>query len=33
MSEPMTTMILAGFGLAAVGMAVLAGLRGWQGWL
>ncbi|HEX8654089.1 MAG TPA: hypothetical protein VF693_02545 [Allosphingosinicella sp.] len=33
MSEPMTTMILAGFGLAAMAMAVLAGLRGWQGWL
>jgi hypothetical protein len=33
MSEPMTTMILAGFGLAAMGMAVLAALRGWQGWL
>ncbi|MEA3041454.1 MAG: hypothetical protein QOC65_943 [Sphingomonadales bacterium] len=33
MSEPMTTMILAGFGLAAMGMAVLASLKGWQGWL
>ena len=33
MSEPMTTMILAGFGLAAIGMAVFACLRGWQGWL
>jgi hypothetical protein len=33
MSEPMTTMILASFGLAAVGMAVHAALRGWQGWL
>jgi hypothetical protein len=33
MSEPMTTMILAGFGLAGTGMAVLACLKGWQGWL
>ena len=33
MSEPLTTMILAGFGLAAVGIAVWATLRGWQGWL
>ena len=33
MSEPMTTMILAGFGLAAMGLAVFACLRGWQGWL
>jgi hypothetical protein len=33
MSEPMTTMILAGFGLAAIAMAVCAFLRGWQGWL
>ena len=33
MSEPMTTMILAGFGLAAAAMAVYAALKGWQGWL
>jgi len=33
MSEPMTTMILASFGLAAAAMAVYAALRGWQGWL
>ena len=33
MSEPMTMMILASFGLAALGMAVLAALKGWQGWL
>ena len=33
MSEPMTTMILASFGLAGVGMAVYAFLKGWQGWL
>jgi hypothetical protein len=33
MSEPMTTAILASFGLAAVAMAVYAALRGWQGWL
>ena len=33
MSEPMTTMILAGFGLAAMAMAVYAALRGWQDWI
>ena len=33
MSEPMTTMILASFGLAAMAMAVYACLKGWQGWL
>ena len=33
MSEPMTMITLAGFGLAAMGIAVLAGLKGWQGWL
>lgn len=33
MSEPTTTMILASFGFAAVAIAVLAALRGWQGWL
>jgi hypothetical protein len=33
MTEPTTTMILASFGLAAIGMAVFACLRGWQGWL
>ncbi|MDP8994231.1 MAG: hypothetical protein M3N07_04480 [Pseudomonadota bacterium] len=33
MSEPMTMVALASFGLAALGIAVFAGLRGWQGWL
>ena len=34
MSEPMMMMMaLAGFGLAALGMAVFAALKGWQGWL
>jgi hypothetical protein len=33
MSESMTMITLAGFGLAALGIAVLAGLKGWQGWL
>lgn len=33
MTEPTTTMILASFGLAALGMAVFAFLRSWQGWL
>ena len=33
MNEPMTMMAMAGFGLAALGMAVFAALRGWQGWL
>ncbi len=33
MTEPMTMMVMASFGLAALGIAVFAGLRGWQGWL
>ena len=33
MSEPMTTLALAGFGLAALGILLFAALRGWQGWL
>lgn len=33
MSESMTYIALAGFGLAALTIAVLAGLKGWQGWL
>jgi len=33
MSDPLTMMALASFGLAAMGIAVFAGLKGWQGWL
>jgi cell division protein FtsB len=33
MSEPMTMMAMAGFGLAALGIFLFAALRGWQGWL
>ena len=33
MSEPMSMIVLAGFGLAGLSIALLAGLRGWQGWL
>jgi hypothetical protein len=33
MNEALTTLTLASFGLAALGIAVFAGLRGWQGWL
>ena len=33
MSEPMTLLTLASSGLAAVGIAAFAGLKGWQGWL
>ena len=33
MSEPMTMMAMAGFGLAALGIMLFAALRGWQGWL
>ena len=33
MSEPMTMIAMASFGLAALGLAVFAALRGWQGWL
>jgi hypothetical protein len=33
MSEPLTMMTLASFGLLALSIAVFAGLKGWQGWL
>ncbi len=33
MTEPMTMMAMGGFGLAGRGMAVVAALKGWQGWL
>jgi hypothetical protein len=33
MSEPMTMVAMAGFGLAALGIMLLAALKGWQGWL
>lgn len=33
MSEPMTAIILASFCLAGLGIAVVAALKGWQGWL
>ena len=33
MSEPMTMMAMAGFGLAALGIMLFAALKGWQGWL
>ena len=33
MSDPMTTLTVAGAALAGLGMATFAGLRGWQGWL
>ena len=33
MSEPKTLLTLASSGLAAVGIATFAGLKGWQGWL
>jgi hypothetical protein len=33
MSEAMTTITLASFGLLALGIALLAALKGWQGWL
>ena len=33
MSDPMTMLTLASFGLAGLGIATFAGLRGWQGWL
>jgi hypothetical protein len=33
MSEPITLLTLASSGLAAVGIAAFAGLKGWQGWL
>ena len=33
MSDPMTTMTVAGTALAGLCIATFAGLRGWQGWL
>lgn len=33
MTEPMTIMLAASFGLAGLGLSLLAGLKGWQGWL
>ena len=33
MSEPTTMLMLASLGLLALSMALLAGLKGWQGWL
>ena len=33
MTDAMTTIVLASFGLAALSIAVFAGLKGWQGWL
>jgi hypothetical protein len=33
MSEAMTTITLASFGLLALSIVLFAGLKGWQGWL
>ena len=33
MSEPLTMIAMASFGLAGLGIALLAALKGWQGWL
>ena len=33
MSEAMTMIAVASFGLAALTIAVIASLKGWQGWL
>jgi len=33
MSEPLTTLTMASFGLLALAIAALAMLKGWQGWL
>ena len=33
MSEAMTTLTLASFGLLALSIILFAGLKGWQGWL
>ena len=33
MSEALTTITLASFGLLALSIALFAGLKGWQGWL
>ena len=33
MTEPLTFVAMAGFGLVALSIALLAALKGWQGWL
>jgi len=33
MTEPTTMIAMAGFGLAALGIALWAGLKAWNGWL
>ena len=33
MSDPMTTLTVAGAALAGLSIATFAALRGWQGWL
>jgi hypothetical protein len=33
MSEPMTMITVASFGLIGLTIALFAGLKGWQGWL
>lgn len=33
MSEAMTTVTMASFGLVAISIMVFAAFRGWQGWL
>lgn len=33
MSDAMTLITLSGFGLMGLAMALIAGLKGWQGWL
>ena len=33
MSEPLTTIAMAGAGLIGLGIFLLAALKGWQGWL
>jgi hypothetical protein len=33
MTEPMTMIAMAGFGLAGLGITLLAALKGWAGWL
>lgn len=33
MSEALTTITMASFGLVAISILTLAGFRGWQGWL
>jgi hypothetical protein len=33
MTEPMTMIMMGGFGLLGLGITLLAALKGWQGWL